>query len=280
MGNRYPEGERRPEMLDNYLDIYSFCGVDGCGKTTQISKFAHYRNDVCALRVPQTYETPNTAHSEVSALLEEIGKFSDAEKMPLLKANASFLAFRLISKVIEGIERERRYSALVLERHPLLDALTYAGFYKKFIDMGMDESSAKIKLQRRFGDRLQKLDALQALLGVPQGALYSVHNELQEILKASGQQLFAKLNALIAVNLPKKILFLELGAGEMAKRLRSKAEAGESLEAHENVEFLLYMQKNLLALCSDLGVQCKRLLVDGLKPDEIHNIGKDLFFGS
>lgn len=235
------------------IKLYSLCGVDGCGKTSQINLLNEKIKNLSALRVPQTYLSTGVEYSDISKNLELIGKFADKFKLPLLKANASFFAFCLVGKIVNNIAKRRVEELIVLERYPLFDALVYAKFYQHFINTTLDELAISKNLLAEENIDIKKLNGQLNQLGIlSEFNLFTVQKLIGDLLKLNEDDFFKKLYQIIGLEIPQKIVFLYLEKDEISKRLNDKRASGEVMEAHETVEFLFQMQSGLLNILDKL----------------------------
>ncbi len=253
--------------------LISITGIDGSGKSTLTQKLEELDN-IKVLRVPQYHETPNSPFQRESFLLEEIGKLGDKIQNPILKANASYLAFCLYGDVVHELLKPNKI--VLTERFPVLDALSFAKFYLQFLEAGCDETSLENLVRENYSN--EDLEIVQKYIlskNFPEGTtLFNLHRYIVPSLKKPFEDLVNFLANEFNTPFPEKLVQLRINKGELEKRFESRQK--EVNEAHEQIDILLMMQSALTEFATAVekmnsDFKFESIVVDELDSDELLN---------
>ena len=131
-------------------------GIDGCGKSSVIRRFAELwpdaRGRALALTCPTYHETPNTPFARLSERLHRFSRTSDALGSFELKGAAIYLQMTLHGPVERCLLENYRPAFLLTEHHSLVDTLAYGAIYTTMIRRHADAAlEAPLRAEARFG---------------------------------------------------------------------------------------------------------------------------------
>jgi hypothetical protein len=239
--------------------IWTITGVDGSGKTTFLekirlnaSKFNQGR--ILALRVPQYHESilPNNSdvkYKKEAQILEAIGQLGDKLKNPLIKVNASYLAFSLFGPIIKDLSEKFPDHMLITERYPIIDIITYSKFYGRYLQMPFTKEQMKETLDKEFSpEDLALINKLIQELPMPNKFnIYNFHEYIKLSFAKSEEDflqiLIKDMQLESQVTETNFFTLLKLTPELMESRMILKRSHNEIKEAHETVETLKLLQK-------------------------------------
>ncbi|MEV0384935.1 hypothetical protein [Nonomuraea sp. NPDC050643] len=219
-------------------------GVDGSGKSTcarLLARRAPVERPHVVLSSLRPHENPGGPLRELSRHLDTLSEGADRLGSPDLKLAVLYLQMCTYG-VVERFFARRPAGAIIAERHPLIDTLTYLPLYRPAIDRvtvpGRDavlreqlarEPAAAVQaarawcaaLSRRPGGRAPRLDTLGA--------------ELVGLLNLPPAELVAELSARFAVSPPDVAILLDIDVAEAARRVRAR---DRHPEPHERPDLL------------------------------------------
>ncbi|GAA3587775.1 hypothetical protein GCM10022419_082550 [Nonomuraea rosea] len=215
-------------------------GIDGSGKSTCARLLA--RNaPVVVLSCLRPHENPGGPLRELSRHLDTLSAGADRLGSPDLKLAVLYLQMCTYG-VVERFFVRGPAAAIITERHPLIDTLTYLPLYRSAIDRVTvpgrgavlrdqlaKEPAAAVQaarawcaaLSRRPGGRTPRLDTLGA--------------ELAGLLTLPPEALVAELSARFAVSPPDVAILLDIDVAEAARRVRARE---RHPEPHERPDLL------------------------------------------
>ncbi|OFZ39292.1 MAG: hypothetical protein A2504_07985 [Bdellovibrionales bacterium RIFOXYD12_FULL_39_22] len=246
-------------MGTNKSIIASICGIDGSGKSsliTEVNKIISPQHSSMIIRCPQYFLDPNLPFYFLSSKLEKIGKLADAHKSPIIKTNATFLAFSLQGHIIEFVKRTYGPQIILCERNSIIDAITYATFYLPLLANPAQElTSAQRDLDAKLKKELAHFDFSDIhnwcthLFG-KNVDLFNLHQKIIQTFKGDAKTVFNNLSIIFSNQLPDLVAVL-LCSPE-ALKIRHLSEQRMEKEIHEDLPILLSLQSTLQQVCQKL----------------------------
>jgi hypothetical protein len=230
-------------------------GIDGTGKTTLVrllrQRFRARPAEAVAFHAPQYHEDPDAPFGELSARIDALSVLADRAGDPLLKASALFLSVTLFGPIEEHYARAFAPRTLYSERHPIVDTLSYAAFYRQLLRAPWDRARAE-KLIREGVGSLEPVEAwLSALAAQPgplQGATFwELPARILSIVEQEPAALHRDLARAYRTRLPDELVVLTVELPALERRLAAKAQGSAPRELHEKRGTLELLQGALLA---------------------------------
>ncbi|MFI7131004.1 hypothetical protein ACIBQ1_35315 [Nonomuraea sp. NPDC050153] len=242
-------------------------GIDGSGKSTCARLLAGLPGrDHIVLSCLRPHENPGGPLHELSRHLDTLSAQADLIGSPDLKLAVLYLQMCTYA-VAERHFLRGPGRAIVTERHPLIDALTYLPLYRDVIERTsvpgrpaalreqiarMPESAVEAalawceRLGRRPGGRAPRLDTLGA--------------ELVGLLRLPPGELIAELSDRFAVAPPDVAILLDIDVTEATRRVRAR---DRRPEPHERPDLLARIRDGYEEALKALPVRVHRVRVDG-----------------
>ncbi len=107
----------------------TFMGIDGSGKTTLLALKKAIGEAASFLHSPDFHEIPGFAGAEESRALTGFSRLADAYADPGLKLTSLYLRMCLFGEAEAHLASTERRNTLCIERHALIDSLTYLPVY-------------------------------------------------------------------------------------------------------------------------------------------------------
>ncbi|HEX4925747.1 MAG TPA: hypothetical protein VFV50_16760 [Bdellovibrionales bacterium] len=224
------------------LRTLSILGVDGSGKTTMLKELGEKLSEsrVVTLRVPQYHETEGVARPELSRALEELGVLADSRRDPTLKAMSLFLAMPLYSESVASLARGTGAELVITERHPLVDSLAYAPFYRKLLKGTFDWST--VPSTHLFVKQWAR-DVMSRWLSPADCQPEQLPARLEQLFALENTKLLGALKHIYRCDFPDQAILLSVTQEQLAVRIAAKG----TREIHEEVSTLMALQSALKA---------------------------------
>lgn len=245
-------------------------GIDGSGKTTLMR--ALQRADgarASFLFSPDFHEIPGFAGAEESRALNAFSRLADEHSDPRLKLTSLYLRMCLFGEAEAFLATTERRDTLYIERHPLIDSLTYLPVYigaVKKLGARPEHSAGVMKqITARHPELARQVLAAVARrdrrLGLPAGSVEDVADYCMGFAALSPRDFVDALSRDFQTTLPHLVLYLDLPPEQAFERIRAR---GKALEAHESLENLTRLDRLAKSKFVDfekLGVACQALPV-------------------
>jgi thymidylate kinase len=251
-------------------------GIDGAGKST-CARLLAQRSSAgrphVILSCLRPHENPRGPLRELSRHLDTLSAEADRLGSPDLKLAILYLQMCTYGVVERFFAREPA-RAIVTERHPLVDTLTYLPLYRHAIDRvtgprrraALREQLAQMPaaaveaalawcetLARRPGGRTPRLDTLGA--------------ELVDLLTLPPTGLIAEFSARFEVTPPDVAILLDVDVAEAARRVRAR---GRHPEPHERADLLALVRDGYeQVLKTFASVRVYRVRADGRPAQDV-----------
>ncbi len=236
------------------MKITVLTGIDGTGKSTFMNQL--YRElptdgRLKLISCPYYHSLPGSGIEEISRLFSAINLFGNEHQQADIKALGLFLQMSLYNKAIQFISSENNHPELVIsERHPLIDTFVYAALYVPFLK-GIEQSS---NLERQLLNELSELQpyALQHIVSqientlpetTPLKSMSEYCAYLKRLFSKPLPDIFKQLKTSFELNLPNRIIFIDLDPSQALERLQ---QSNKQLEIHESSSRLTALRKAYL----------------------------------
>jgi thymidylate kinase len=231
--------------------VVAVAGIDGCGKTSVIRRFAELwpeaRGGMLSLTCPTYHETPNAPFARLSERLHRFSRASDALGSFELKGAALYLQMTLHGPVERFLLDAYRPALLLTEHHSLIDTLAYGAIYMMMIRKHADaalETPLREKLDSGAPGSYDEIVHWAALhaeqVGTP-ASVFELGLALATMLKRPRAELIAELARRYGTGLPDVLLLLDLPAQIAVERLRTRGDVQGEL--HEQAPMLEQLRR-------------------------------------
>jgi thymidylate kinase len=226
--------------------VVAVVGIDGCGKSSVIRRFAELWPDAhggtLALSCPTYHETPNTPFARLSERLHRFSRAADALGSFELKGAALYLQMTLYGPVERCLLDAYRPAFLLTEHHSLVDTLAYGAIYTRMIHKHADaalEAPLRETLDSRAPgsyDEIVDWAARHAEQAGTPASLFELGLAVATMLRRPRAELVDELRRRYGTGLPDVLLLLDLPAQVAIERLRARGDAKGEL--HEQAPML------------------------------------------
>lgn len=226
-------------------------GIDGCGKTSVIRRFAELwpeaRGGTLALTCPTYHETPNAPFARLSERLHRFSRAADALGSFELKGAALYLQMTLHGPVERCLLDAYRPAFLLTEHHSLVDTLAYGAIYMMMIRKHADaalEAPLREKLDSQAPgsyDEIVHWAALHAEQAGTPASVFELGLALATMLNRPREELITELARRYGTGLPDVLLLLDLPAQIAVERLRARGDVQGEL--HEQAPMLEQLRR-------------------------------------
>ncbi len=256
----------------------TFMGIDGSGKTTLMLALKKAIGEAASfLHSPDFHEIPGFAGAEESRALTEFSRLADAYADPGLKLTSLYLRMCLFGEAEAHLASTERRNTLCIERHALIDSLTYLPVYiaamKRSGLRAGDSAFVMLQIGNRHPVVFQAVHAALARrdrrLGIDSPTVGSVAEYCMGFGDLSASDFVESLARDYQTGLPDSLLYLDIPPEVAFERICAR---GKPLEAHETLENLTRLDKLARSGFSDfeaLGVRCQTLPVTKLPESEL-----------
>jgi thymidylate kinase len=226
--------------------VVAVTGIDGCGKSSVIRRFAELwpnaRRDTLALTCPTYHETPNAPFARLSERLHRFSRAADALGSFELKGAALYLQMTLHGPVERCLLEAYRPVFLLTEHHSVVDTLAYGAIYRMLIRKHADatlEAPLRERLDSRAPgsyDEIVQWAALHAEYAGTPASIFELGLAVARMLDQPRASLVDELTRRYGTGLPDVLLLLDLPAETAIERLRARGDAQGEL--HEQAPML------------------------------------------
>jgi hypothetical protein len=233
-----------------------------------------------AFHAPQYHEDPDAPFGELSRRIDALGVLADRAGDPQLKAAALFLSVTLCGPVEEHYARAFAPRTLFSERHPVVDTLSYAAFYRQLLRAPWDRARAEARIREGLGPRaLEPVEAWVSTLAaraepaaLAGATFWELPGRILRLVEQEPAALARDLSLAYRTRLPDELVILTVELPELERRLVAKAGAVPA-ELHEKRGTLELLQGALLSGARQLaathpGMRLRLLDTSALAPEE------------
>lgn len=212
-------------------------GLDGSGKTTILKKLqAKAKNKAGFIFLPDIETETVKQNPELyraACFINFLGKFSDKEKIPQLKAVALFASVLIFEELIKETPKTC-HDFLFFERHPLVDTGIYAQFYASKLKAGSISPEIINEIDTNYKQELNYILRFipPELFDKQPSPTENLMNFIYDFFYIKEGFRFSKLKTLFKLELPDKIYFLQAKAEILYDRIKHR----KRKEAHESIE--------------------------------------------
>jgi thymidylate kinase len=260
--------------------VVAVTGIDGCGKSSVIRRFAQLwpdaRGRALALTCPTYHETPNAPFARLSERLHRFSRASDRLGSFELKGAALYLQMTLHGPVERCLLETYRPAFLLTEHHSLVDTLAYGAIYTTMIRTHADaalEAPLREKLDAITPGSYEEIAQWSALHAEQAGTPASVFElglSVATMLKRPRAELIAELAGRYGTGLPDVLLLLDLPARVAVERLRTRGDVqGELHEQTPMLEQLRSLYLEVAGYLSRERPETKTLVIDAASSGSI-----------
>jgi hypothetical protein len=251
----------------------SLMGIDGSGKTTLMRALQRTDGERSSfLFSPDFHEVPGFAGGAESRALTEFSRLADEYADPRLKLTSLYLRMCLFGEAEAFLAATERRETLYIERHPLIDSLTYLPVYigavKKLGARVEDSESVMARVTRKFPEIAAHVQAAVARrnqrMGLDSGSVEHLAQYCMGFAALAPLDFVQTLSRDFQTTLPDLVVYLDLPPAQAFERIALR---GKALEAHESLENLTRLDrlaKSKFAEFEKLGVRCAVLPVSTL----------------
>ncbi|MEO0335234.1 MAG: hypothetical protein AAF202_02500 [Pseudomonadota bacterium] len=256
------------------MKIYSVLGVDGSGKTTLLERLKRESSAPGRqyLRTPQFHLSVSTKWDALSQLLEDLGAEADLNSDPVTKACVLYWAMKLCRPILDEVCERRGTDdfEVVMERHPVLDGLTYAPFYLQYFDASTEVSGLdKFEMSPSLRSTFQTFMSESGCSGFSE-----TPERIRTLFGCSNRELPAQLENEFCVPMPEKVLLLKLDESTLKERLISK---GANRELHETAAALMMFQSAYERAAKLHALEYRELSTADMGLDEVEFSARSFF---
>ncbi|MBN2484413.1 MAG: hypothetical protein JXB34_00420 [Bacteroidales bacterium] len=261
-------------------------GLDGSGKSTLFDALAARKtnNTTGLLRLPHIdiYGIVNDKPLlKAASFVNYINQLSDQQQNTALKAVSLFASMLLYRPIMQNMESQG-IEVVIAERHPLIDAEAYAGYYAPKARLPEPGRPQFSPINKQFSCEIAYLTSL-----IPEEYIKTCPGPLLENLSAFVFTYFftekktgiAALSKLFKIEPPHVIYFLKASPEILMQRLLSR----KKHEAHETLLTLTELDQVYLKLAENLKPETSVLfnIIDASSFENLNNfrsqIEKDYF---
>ncbi|MEO8259496.1 MAG: hypothetical protein ABI868_19270 [Acidobacteriota bacterium] len=235
-------GERR---------VVAVVGIDGCGKTSVIRRFAELwpgaRGATLALTCPAYHETPNAPFARLSERLHRFSRAADELGSFELKGAAMYLQMTLHGPVERCLLDAYRPAFLLTEHHSLVDTLAYGAIYRTKIRQHAD-AALETPLRETLDagapgsyDEIVHWAARHAEQAGTPASLFELGLAVAAMLDRPRPAIITELTRRYGTGLPDVLLLLDLPAPIAIERLRGRGDVHGEL--HEQAPMLEQLRR-------------------------------------
>ena len=231
-------------------------GIDGTGKSSLVEglrvRLQASGRQVRACRALQLYTDRDLPLGHLSESLDSLSTLGDELNLPALKGVALFLGMSLYGPAERFITTYLAPEWLISERHPLIDAITYARFYAPLVQHPIDRQYESVILEclTRVGgnatETMQQIeDWIHRLPGLDgdNPGFYALSTALHQLFQLDPLQLLERLKEIFQVELPEHIAWLRTGVDTADARIDVQGDNRRpTRELHEKAEVLTLLQ--------------------------------------
>jgi thymidylate kinase len=231
--------------------VVAVAGIDGCGKTSVIRRFAELwpgaRGGIRTLTCPNYHETPNAPFARLSERLNRFSRAADALRSFELKGAALYLQMTLHGPVERCLLEAYRPTWLLTEHHSLVDTLAYGAIYTTMIrkhgDAALEAPLRQMLDAHAPGsyDEIVQWAALHAEQAGTPASLFELGLAVATMLERPRAEIVAELTQRYGTGLPDVLLLLDLPAQMALERVRARADAQGEL--HEEAPMLEQLRR-------------------------------------
>ncbi|WP_419998161.1 hypothetical protein [Streptomyces boninensis] len=242
-------------------------GIDGAGKTT-VLRLLHEQPAVQVVHAIRAHEDPHSPWAALSRALAGASAAADTVGRAQLKVAALYLQLCLYGPAERHAAGRGRF--LLADRHPLIDPLVYLPLFGQ---LGADEEpGGDVDTWWRLQDPAAAEDVRDWLRQcVPGGDPWTLGAELLRLGTRPPAELLPELSRRFGVELPHRVLLLDLPVREAIQRMRARARGAE---LHETATFLAATRQRYAAALTWLratspGMVVRRVDCSGLGVAEV-----------
>jgi thymidylate kinase len=229
-------------------------GIDGSGKTTLMRAAQRAIGDRSSfLFSPDFHEIPGFARGQESHALTQFSRLADSYADPGLKLASLYLRMCLFGEAEAFLTATEARSSMCMERHPLLDSLTYLPVYIAAVERSnarLEESGTTKDFATRTREGMARLEqehpeiaahvrtAIERRnthLGRADHSIDQIATYCMGFGSYSPADFVRALSRDYQTTLPQVMLYLDIPPEEAFARIGAR---GKALEAHESLENL------------------------------------------
>jgi thymidylate kinase len=231
--------------------VVAVTGIDGCGKSSVIRRFAELwpnaRDRALVLTCPTYHETPNAPFARLSERLHRFSRTSDALGSSELKGAALYLQMTLHGPVERCLLENYRPAVLLTEHHSIVDTIAYGPIYTTMIRRHAD-AALEAQLHQKLDsispgtyEEIAQWAALHAEQAGTPASLLELGLAVATTLKRPRAELISELTHRYGIGLPDVLLLLDVPAQVAVERLRARGDLQGEL--HEQTPMLEQLRR-------------------------------------
>jgi thymidylate kinase len=231
--------------------VVAVAGIDGCGKTSVIRRFAEMWPDghggTLSLTCPTYHLTPNAPFARLSERLHRFSRAADALGSFELKGAALYLQMTLHGPVERCLLDAFRPAFLLTEHHSLVDTLAYGPIYttmiRKHADLALEGRLRELLDSGSPGsyDEIVHWAAQHAKVAGTPASVFELGLSLATMLKRPRAELVPELTRRYGTGLPDVLLLLDVPVETALERLRARGDSHGEL--HEQAPLLEQLRR-------------------------------------
>ncbi len=260
------------------MNRVTLMGIDGSGKTTlmrAVQAAAANRASFCFS--PDFHDISGFPGAAESRALTEFSRLADSHADPCLKLASLYLRMCAFGEAEAFLLATERRPTLCIERHPLLDSLTYLPVYIAAVKRsGARPETSDATLARIAQDHPEVAGHVAAAiarrngrLGITDASASGIANYCMAFGGYAPADFVRALSRDYQTGLPNVLLYLDVPPSLAFARIGAR---GKPLEAHESLENLIrldHLARSKFSSFEALGVSCHTLVVSGLPEADV-----------
>lgn len=231
------------------MNRVAFMGIDGSGKTTLMRAVQAVVGERTSLLFsPDFHDIPAFPGAAESRALTEFSRLVDARGDPALKLASLYLRMCAFGEAESFLMATEHRESLCIERHPLIDAITYLQVYIHAVKRSgvrpEDSAAVMARLQASHPSVVHHVREAVARrncrLGIADAAVESVAGYCLGFAAFGAEDFVASLSKDFQTTLPHRVLYLDISPSVAFERVVAR---GKPLEAHESLENLTRLDR-------------------------------------